>query len=65
MIGNSFVGDGVPDVPYWLAKNQDNFPMMDNYFVGDGVRDVPNWLAKNQDNFTDDLFSYLRHFPSP
>jgi len=22
---NSFVEDGVPDVPYWLAKNQDNF----------------------------------------
>ena len=148
MMDNSVVGDGVPDVPNWLAKNQDNFtddllsylchlpspsplpqgegirikifllmiydhiyainphpdplpqgegilnqdnftddlfsylrhfpltltlshrarvslPMMDNSFVGDGVLDVPYWLAKNQDNFTDDLFSYLRHLPSP
>ncbi|HPJ64634.1 MAG TPA: hypothetical protein PK243_03830, partial [Flexilinea sp.] len=42
-----------------------SLPMMDNSFVGDGVLDVPYWLAKNQDNFTDDLFSYLRHLPSP
>ena len=28
MIGNSVVGDGVPDVPNRLAKNQDNFPMI-------------------------------------
>ncbi len=51
MMDNFFVGDGVPYVPNWLAKNQDNFPITDNFFVGDGLLDVPYWLAKNHDNF--------------